>query len=79
MPSLTPLVLYICTYTLLVIMTEAVDSSYHAQLDTIVDPGQDMELEALDTFYPEVSDNVSLPRERLLYSGVMLCGRMYTC
>lgn len=77
MPNLTPLVLYICTYTLLVIMTEATDSSYHAQFETIVDPGQDMELEALDTSYPQASDNVSLPREHLLHSGVMICGRMY--
>lgn len=75
MRSLTPLVLYICAYSLLVIMIEAVDSSYHAQFDTIVDLGHDMELEALDTSYPQVSDNVSLPYERLLYS----CDRINTC
>jgi hypothetical protein len=60
-------------------MTEAVDSNYHAQLGTIVDPGQDMELETLDISYPQASDDVSLPSGHLLYLGVILCGQMYTC
>lgn len=75
MPSLASLVLYICIHTFSVIMTEGVDSSYHAQFDTLVDPGQDMELEALDTSYTQVSDNVSLPSGRLLHS----CDRICTC
>jgi hypothetical protein len=77
MPSLASLLLYICAYIFLIIMIEAVDSSYHAQFDTIVDPGQDLELEPMNATDLQASDSVSLLSERLTYSAAMHCDRTY--
>lgn len=70
MPDLTSLILYIRAYISLVAMAEAIDSDYCAQFGSIVEPGQDLELEPLNEFYLHVPDNVSLPRKRLLYSDI---------
>ena len=59
MLNLTSLVLYICIYTTVDIMAEFIDSEYHTQSSSIVDPGQDLELEPINAFYLQVPDNVS--------------------
>ena len=64
MLNLTSLVLYICVYTTIVVMAEFIDSDFHTQSSSIVDPGQDLELEPIIAFYLQVPDNVSYPSDR---------------
>lgn len=61
MPSYTSCLLYSYAYISSVIMAESIDSSYHTQFGTMVEPGQDLELEHLSTFYVQVPEEVSLP------------------
>ena len=59
MPNLPSLVLYICAYTTVVIMAEFIDSDCYTRSSSIIDPGQDLELELITALHLQVPDNVS--------------------
>jgi len=61
MRNLTLLVLYICAYSPLVSMTEAINLDFSERFDTIIEPGHDLELEHTNNGYLHISDNVSPP------------------
>lgn len=58
-------------------MAEGIDSEYHTQFTSFVEPGHDLELEPMDTFYLQVPDNVGLLRGR--HPGVILRCRTRLC
>ena len=59
MLNLTSLVLYICAYTTVAIMAEFIDSDCYTRSSSVIDPGQDLELELITAFHLQVPDNVS--------------------
>lgn len=60
MPILPFLISFICVCIPLVTMADTTDSDSYAHAHTIVEPGQDLELGDMNTYFPYVPENVSL-------------------